>query len=376
MGKLLPAVLIFVWLATASSSLGADLPLERISLPPGFRIDLVARVPSAREMTVSPGGTLFVGSREGSVYAVPDIGKGSRAGKVVTIANGLDMPVGVDFRDGSLYVSAVSRVLRYDDIESRLDSPPRPVVVNGTFPTARAHGWKFIRFGPDGYLYVPVGAPCNICESDDPRFATIMRMKPDGGGLEVYASGIRNTVGFDWHPVTRELWFTENGRDWMGDDLPPDELNHAPRKGLNFGYPYCHGADTPDPEFGKKRSCGEFVPPAIKLGPHAAALGMRYYTGDMFPERYRNQIFIAEHGSWNRSRKIGYRVSLVRLEGNRAVDYEVFADGWEKDDRNWGRPVDVQVAPDGSLLVSDDYAGAIYRITYSGRQGAGKDPGK
>jgi glucose/arabinose dehydrogenase len=315
-------------------------------------------------MALGPNGTLFVGTRVGKVYAIVDRNRNNRADEVITVARGLRMPNGVAFRGGALYVGEVSRVLRYDNIEARLSNPPTPVVVNDTFPGDRHHGWKFIRFGPDGQLYVPVGAPCNVCERSDGHYALIMRMNPDGTGLEVFARGVRNTVGFDWHPETKTLWFTDNGRDWLGDDVPPDELNHAARKGLHFGFPYCHGGDISDPEFGGKHACEEFVPPAMKLGPHVAAIGMRFYTGTMFPDRYRNQIFIAEHGSWNRSTPIGYRVTLVRLEENRAVTYEVFAEGWLQGNAAWGRPADVLVMPDGALLVSDDRAGVIYRIVY------------
>jgi glucose/arabinose dehydrogenase len=240
------------------------------------------------------------------------------------------------------------------------------VVVSDQFPKDRHHGWKFIRFGPDGLLYVPVGAPCNICERNPDRYAVIMRMHPDGTHLETFARGIRNTVGFDWHPVTKELWFTDNGRDWLGDDRPPDELNRAPQPAMHFGFPYCHGGDIPDPEFGKRQPCSAFTPPAQALGPHVAALGMRFYTGAMFPESYRQQIFIAEHGSWNRTTPIGYRLMVVRLDNQRPVAYEPFAVGWLQDGRAWGRPVDVQVMADGSLLVSDDRADVIYRIRYKG----------
>jgi glucose/arabinose dehydrogenase len=318
-------------------------------------------------MTLGSEGTLFVGSRTaGKVYAVLDQNGDYQADEVITLAEGLNMPNGVAFRDGALYVAEVNRVLRYDDIETNLRRAPEPVVVNDQFPQDEHHGWKFIRFGPDGQLYVPVGAPCNVCDPEDERYAALLRMQPNGSGLEVFAHGIRNTVGFDWHPETNELWFTDNGRDMLGDDVPPDELNHAPEPGLHFGFPFCHGGDTPDPQFGRGRSCDEFTPPAQKLGPHVAALGMRFYTGTMFPEEYQNQIFIAEHGSWNRSEPIGYRVSLVRLdEDNNVTSYEVFAEGWlQEDGEFWGRPVDVQVMPDGSLLVSDDDSGAIYRITY------------
>jgi len=356
-------------LAACSSQPGSsgDLDLSRIKLPPGFRIEVFASgVENARSLALSPNGTLFVGSRSaGNVYAVIDRDSDHQADRVVRIARGLDMPNGVALRDGSLYVAEVSRILRYDDIEAHLDSPPQPAVVRRDYPSEHHHGWKFIRFGPDGWLYVPVGAPCNICLSDDRRFASITRMNPDGSAVEVFASGVRNTVGFDWHPGTKQLWFTDNGRDMMGDDIPPDELNHAPRQGLHFGYPFCHGADVADPEYGRRRGCGEFKPPAQALGPHVAALGMRFYTGTMFPPEYRGQIFIAEHGSWNRSTPIGYRIMLVRLKEGRAASYEVFAEGWLQGRQAWGRPVDLEVMPDGSLLVSDDHGDAIYRISYA-----------
>jgi glucose/arabinose dehydrogenase len=353
-------------LTAASGLLGAEkLPLERIQLPAGFQISLFAEVPNARSLTLSPNGTLFVGSQKaGRVYSIQSRGGEREVRKPIVVAERLNMPNGVAFKDGALYVAEVNRVLRFDGIESRLLEPPKPVVVNDSFPTDRQHGWKFIAFGPDGQLYVPVGAPCNICEPDPDRYALLKRMKPDGSGVETYARGIRNTVGFDWHPQTKELWFTDNGRDRQGDDVPPDELNHAPKPGLHFGYPYCHGGDIPDPEYGKKRPCSEFTAPTQKLGPHVAALGMRFYAGSMFPSEYRNQIFIAEHGSWNRSTPIGYRVTVVELNGNKAVSYKPFAQGWLQGSRAWGRPVDVLVMPDGALLVSDDEAGAIYRISY------------
>jgi glucose/arabinose dehydrogenase len=345
------------------------LPLDRIRLPPGFTIELVARVPGAREMAFGAHGTLFVGSVNGDVDAVALDARAGQAAQasVRKIASGLREPVGVAFRDGALYVSAVSQVLRFDDIEQRLDRPGKPAVVSDKFPTDGHHGWKFIAFGPDGKLYVPVGAPCNVCEPDPDRYANIMRMNADGSDLEIYARGIRNTVGFDWDPATRELWFTNNGRDNMGDDVPPDTLNHAPKAGLDFGFPYCHAGTIPDPEFGRKKPCSEFAAPAERLGAHVASLGMRFYTGTQFPQTYRGQIFIAEHGSWNRSSKVGYRVTIVKLDANRKpVAYEPFAQGWLQGQQAWGRPADVVVAPDGSLLVSDDTAGAIYRIRYRG----------
>jgi glucose/arabinose dehydrogenase len=354
-------VLAFGWLTPAAA---ADLPLASLKLPPGFEIELFARVPNARQMALGKD-TLFVGSmRAGKVYAIPL--KGAR--KPVVIADGLNLPVGVAFRDGDLYVSAVSRILRLRDIEARLNKPPRPEVVSSAYPTDTHHGWKFIAFGPDGRLYVPVGAPCNSCEPDPDRYATITALDVTSGKTEVVARGVRNSVGFDWQPQSGELWFTDNGRDLMGDDVPPDELNRLSRPGQHFGYPYCHGATIADPEFGKARRCSEFVPPVQNLGAHVASLGMRFYTGKQFPERYRNAVFIAEHGSWNRSSKVGYRVSVVRLQGNRAVSYEPFVTGWMQDEDAWGRPADVLVMPDGSLLVSDDHAGAIYRVSYRGNR--------
>ncbi len=361
------AAFIYTSLPTATAT---TLPLDTITLPPGFSISVYAEnVTGARSMTLSPEGTLYVGSRApGAVYAIPDRNGDGRGDEVIVVASGLNSPNGVAFRNGSLYVAEISRILRYDDIEARLDDPPEPVVVSDAFPDDPLHGWKFIAFGPDGKLYVPVGAPCNVCEPDDERFATIMRMNPDGSDLEIFARGIRNTVGFDWDPETGVLWFTDNGRDWLGEDTPPDELNRAPVAGLDFGFPYCHAGSIPDPEFGEGHPCSEFTPPVQDLGPHVAALGMRFYTGDMFPEEYTNQIFIAEHGSWNRAVPIGYRVTLVRLDENRTpVGYEVFADGWLQGREAWGRPVDVQVMPDGALLVSDDTANAVYRIGYTGR---------
>jgi glucose/arabinose dehydrogenase len=360
------ALSLFV-LAVARPAAAADLPLDRIQLPPGFAIELWARADGAREMALgrvdANGGTVFVGSRAGRVHAVRFDAQ-AKAASAVVVASGLQSPIGVAYRDGSLYVSAVSRILRIDNVERSLEQPPTPVVVTDKLTPDTHHGGKFLAFGPDGKLYVPTGAPCNVCEPDAKRYAQIARMNPDGSGLEIFAQGIRNSVGFDWDPRTRELWFTDNGRDMLGDDSPPDELNHAPRAGMNFGYPYCHAGDLRDPEFGSKRRCDEFTPPAQKLGPHVASLGMRFYSGSMFPPEYRNQIFIAEHGSWNRSKKIGYRISMVRVKDNQAVGYETFASGWLQGESAWGRPTDVLTLPDGSLLVADDHAGAIYRITY------------
>jgi glucose/arabinose dehydrogenase len=360
MARLLAAALL-LWACRGGAQ---GISLEKIELPPGFEIAVYARdVPRARSMALGANGTLFVGTRDHQVYAIVDRDGDQRADRVLTIATGLRVPNGVAVRDGALYVSEIHRVLRFDDIESRLDNPPEPVVVYDRLPQDKRHGWKFIAFGPDGRLYVPVGAPCNICEREDP-YASLTRMNPDGSGFEIFARGIRNTVGFDWHPQTKALWFTENGRDYLGDDQPPDELNRAAEVGMHFGYPYCHGGSIADPEYGDKQPCAKFTPPAAKLGAHVAALGMRFYTGTMFPSEYRNRIFLAEHGSWNRGQKIGYRVSTVRVEDGKASDYSAFAAGWLRGESAWGRPVDVQQMPDGALLVSDDQAGAIYRISY------------
>jgi glucose/arabinose dehydrogenase len=364
-----PVLLILALLGCATpaaDSAAQEGRLASIELPDGFTIEHWASVPNARSMARSPAGTIYVGNRTGgSVYAVV-AGEGGR--RVVEIASGLRMPNGVAFHEGALYVAEVSRVLRYDGNEERLDDPPEPVVVIDDYPSDRHHGWKYIALGPDGWLYVPVGAPCNICDSENPIYASITRVKPDGSGREIYAEGVRNTVGFTWHPETGDLWFTDNGRDNLGNDVPPDELNRATEKGQHFGYPYCHGGDIPDPEFGRGENvCSKYVAPAQNLGPHVAALGVKFYQGEMFPAEYRGDLFIAEHGSWNRDTPIGYRVMRVELDGHRATSYEVFAEGWlpGRDESDvWGRPVDLLFLPDGSMLLSDDTAGAIYRIAY------------
>ncbi len=349
-----------------------DPMLSRISLPEGFSISLYSNeVPGARSLALGADGTLFVGTRGSTVYALRDTDGDNYAETVHIIADNLNTPNGIAFRDRALYVAEISRVLRYDGIESRLSSPPDPVVIIDTLPKDRHHGWKFIRFGPDGKLYVPVGAPCNVCKRNDERYAAILRVNPDGTNLEVFAHGVRNTVGFDWHPESGVLWFTDNGRDNISEDprindnSPPDELNRAGKAGLHFGFPYCHGADVQDPRFGSERGCDESTPPQWELPAHVAALGMRFYTGSMFPASWKNVIFIAEHGSWNRSVPIGYRVTSVRLdESGNAASYGVFAHGWLGGEGTaWGRPVDVLVAPDGALLVSDDLRGAVYRIS-------------
>nr|WP_245756163.1 sorbosone dehydrogenase family protein [Pontibacter chinhatensis] len=345
-----------------------DKDLERIKLPEGFRIDFYARdVENARSMAMSETGILFVGTRSNDkVFAVVDANKDGKADEVVEVASGLTSPNGVALRNGDLYVAEISRILKFPNIEQTFRNKPKYEVVYDKYPTETHHGWKYIAFGPDGKLYVPVGAPCNICKEKDPVYASITRLNPDGTGMEVYAEGVRNTVGFDWHPETKNLYFTDNGRDMMGDNLPPDELNRATEKGQHFGYPYCHAGTISDPEFGKQGNCQDFVAPVQNLTPHGAALGMKFYTGKMFPQEYKNRIFIAEHGSWNRSEKSGYRLMQAITDGSGNItSYEPFAEGWLEGEKDWGRPVDVLVMKDGSLLVSDDKYNAIYRITYA-----------
>ena len=367
------ALALLLGLAGAATLLPPNADLSLIDLPEGFTIESYADdVPNARQMVLSPSGILFVGSRRGGqVHAVVDHDGDFKADQVYLIDDSLTMPSGVAFHDGALYVGAVNRILRYDDIEAHLDDPPEPVVVVDDLPSDGHHGWKYLDFGPDGKLYVPVGAPCNVCEKPDP-YAAILRMNPDGTEREVYARGVRNSVGFAWHPVTGDLWFTDNGRDNISpdvtitDNLPPGELNRAPEAGLHFGFPYIHGGIIPDPKFGEGHSPDDYTPPAQRLGPHVAPLGLVFYTGEMFPDGYKNQILIAEHGSWNRQQKIGYRITLVTVYDNRQpVTYTTFAEGWLQDGVSWGRPNDLEMMPDGSLLVSDDQAGAIYRITYT-----------
>ena len=340
--------------------------LAEIQLQPGFGIHMFAEnVGNARSLAVGPNGTVFVGNRSGgAVLGLVDNDGDMVADEQITISSGMNEPNGVYVHNGDLYVGEVHRIIRYDDIENTMRNNPQPTVVYDQLPTDRRHGWKYVAIGPDNKLYTAVGAPCDICESDE-IFATMVRMDLDGSNFEIYARGIRNTVGFDWNPATGNLWFTDNGRDRMGDDVPFDELNRITEPNMHFGYPYCHQGDVPDPEFGNRRACSEFTPPAQNLGPHVASLGMKFYDGTMFPAEYQGDVFIAEHGSWNRSQRIGYRVTHVNVENGQATSYEPFAEGWLQGQERWGRPVDVLVMPDGSLLVSDDYNNAVYRIYYT-----------
>ncbi len=341
----------------------ADLPLEKIKLPPGFSISLWAEVPDARALTLGEKGTVFVGSKSaGNVYAITDH---NDKRQVRIIASKLKQPFGVAFYQGALYVSSVNRILRYDRIEENLEQPPQPIVVTDSLPNESFHGWRYIAFGPDNLLYVSVGAPCDACEADQSKYALISRLMPDGSKHEIFAQGVRNSVGFDWHPETKELWFTDIGRNWMSGFVPPDELNHAPRKSMHFGFPYCHANNILDPKFGAKRSCERSTPPAIELDVNVSSMGMRFYTGNMFPAQYKNQIIIAEHGSMNQRTQAGHQLKWVHIDKNKVIKKEVFAAGWLENGNAWGRPVDVLVMPDGALLISDDQAGAIYRISYT-----------
>ena len=379
-----PALQIFTCLVLTSCLyafpiLAADkaINLAELSLPQGFTISLVSdEVPNARQMALSAGGILYVGTRKaGKVYALlPRKGPGKGPGKglndpeVVVIAQNLTMPSGVVILDGDLYVGALDRVLKYPNIDKQLQnsssSKPITEVLSENLPDKTHHGWKYLSAGPDGYLYVPVGAPCNICLSDNPVFASIQRMDPESGTMSTYAEGIRNTVGMAWHPETDRLWFTDNGRDMLGDDIPAEEVNEVRDVLAHYGYPYIHAGDISDPEFGKGKNAEDYVRPRYKIQAHSAALGISFYTGQQFPDQYRNALFIAEHGSWNRTEKVGYRVSVLRWEAGQKV-YEPFISGWLNGDTSWGRPNDVLVSPEGDLLISDDQAGAIYRVSYT-----------
>ena len=340
-----------------------QLPTKELRLPQGFKVETyISGIADARSLRIGDKGTVFVGNRtHDKVYAVIERG-GKR--EAITIASGLDRPNGLAFKDGTLYVAEGTKISKLERIEDRLDNPPRPVAIYSDFPDHRSHGWKFLGVGPDNKLYVSVGAPCNICEPPAAN-AQIRRLNLDGSGAEPYALGVRNSVGFDFHPGSKELYFTDNGREGLSEELPNDELNRVTKPGQHFGYPYCHQGDVSDSEFGRGRSCNEFVPPVAKLGAHAEAFGMRVYTGTIFPAKYRGGIFIARHGSGNRSNQVGGDLIYATLNRDGSVrSWEPFMTGFLKNNAYLGRPVDVQPMRDGSLLVSDDYAGAVYRISY------------
>ncbi len=357
----------------ASGLTHAALPLEKLNLPEGFSISVYAdKVKNARQMALGDKGTVFVGSRSaGLVHAVIDSDKDGTADKVIKIASDLVMPSGLTFKDGDLYVSEVSQIRKFSNIEANLDSPGKGEIIINDLPSDRHHGWKNIDFGPDGQLYVPVGTPCNVCitkggeEFDDERYDSILKYDLTTKKRTWVARGVRNSVGFDWHPKTQELWFSDNGRDWMGDDLPPCEINRVSEEGQHFGYPYIHGGDIPDPDFGEGKKPEDYTPPVARLGAHVAPLGIHFYQGAQFPAEYKNKLFVAEHGSWNRSSKVGYRVMMATTTETGVEKYETFIDGWlQPGDEVWGRPVAFLPMPDGSLLISDDFADAIYRVTY------------
>jgi len=348
--------------------LWADSP-QPLIVPPGFSIEtLNFEAPNARQMALTEAGTLILGTRRaGKVYAVPNALTDPNP-QVVTLLSDLKMPSGVAVQNGDLYIGAVERILKITDIDRQVKADAPFTVVTDKLPSESHHGWKYLKFGPDRFLYVPVGAPCNICLSDDPRFASLLKMDPSSGATTLYAQGIRNTVGFAWHPTDNSLWITDNGRDMMGDDIPPEELNVATGPGNHFGYPFVHGDDIADPEFGdhKDKSKHTFTPPALKIQAHSAALGITFYDSAQFPQNYRNAIFIAEHGSWNRSKKVGYQVSVVLPKADGVLSYQPFVTGWLVDEKSSGRPNDVLVTPDGSLLISDDQRGVVYRVRYNG----------
>lgn len=354
----------------------SSVSLGYLNTPAGFTVEEFSdQVPGARQLAVSPSGVVYVGTRrtgeKGKVYAVVDLDNDMKADTVYTLVSGLRMPNGVAFKDGDLYIAEVSKIWKLKDIESNLANPPSPILVTDNYPTETSHGWKYIAFGPDGKLYIPVGAPCNICnnEEEKPIYASLTRINTDGSNREIIAHGIRNTVGFTWHPKTGNIWFNDNGRDWLGDDIPPGELNELTEEGQHFGFPYLHASSVWDPEFGDagKHREAEFKKPVQELGPHVAPLGLHFYTGNMFPKEYKYQAFIAEHGSWNRSEKNGYRIMMVTFdEHGNPISYVPFLTGWlqsEEDIR--GRPVSIVQLEDGSLLISDDHSGKIYRVSYS-----------
>lgn len=339
------------------------LPTAKLKLPPGFNIEVYASgMANARSLREGDKGTVFVGSRlVDKVYAITNK-DGKRSVKI--LASGLYRPNGLAFHKGTLYIAELSKISKIENVEDKLDNPPKPTLVYDDLPKDEAHGWKFIGIGPDNKLYVPIGQPGNNVMPSD-KHAQIRRMNLDGTGVEVVALGVRNTVGFDWNPATKELYFTDNGRDWLSEDIPEDELNRVKKVGEHFGSPYCYQGNFTDPEFGWGRACSEFTAPVGLMGPHTAALGMRFYTGDMFPKNFKNTIFVARHGSWNKSKKEGGDVVAVTLNKDGTVkSVQPFLTGFIEDNKYIGRPVDVQQMKDGSLLVSDDWNGAVYRITY------------
>jgi len=363
------ALFCIVHLSPATANTAQEI-VKQLHIPTGFSLSIYAdNVPNARSLALGDNGIVFVGSGpEGKVYALQDKDQDGIAEQRYIIAENLSMPNGVAYKNGSLYVAEISRIIRFDNISQQLKNPPKPIVVFDQFPTDTHHGWKYLRFGPDNKLYTAVGAPCNICKPDKDIYASLLRLNADGTQFEIIGHGIRNTVGFDWQPESQALFFTDNGRDYLGDDLPPDELNHWTTKGDHFGYPYCHGGDIADPEFGADKKCKDFTPPAWKFKAHIAPLGLRFYQGQQFPAEYKNQLFVAQHGSWNRTEPQGYRVVLVKFNHEQAISEQDFISGWlNKDGEVLGRPVDILTLANGSLLISDDKLGVIYKVSYQGK---------
>ena len=339
------------------------IPLDQFKVPKGFNLELYASgMPNARSLALGSKGTVFVGSRlQDKVYAITNK-NGKHEAKV--LVSGLYRPNGVAFKDGTLYIAELSQISKIDNVEDKLDSSPKPVVIYNDLPKDEAHGWKFLAIGPDNKLYVEVGQPGNNVLHDKDH-GQLRRLNLDGSGAEVIAFGVRHSVGFDWNPTTKELYFSDNGRDWMSEDVPEDKLNRLTKVGQDFGAPYCYQGNIPDPEFGWGHSCSEFVPPILLTGPHSAGLGLRFYTGSMFPAKYKNAIFLARHGSWNRTKKFGGDILVVYLNKDGTVkSSEVFLTGFLQNNNYIGRPVDVMNMPDGSMLISDDWNGAVYRLTY------------
>ena len=341
--------------------------LKQLHLPYGFKISIYADdVPNARQMAVSQQGIVYVGSQDGNVYALEDKDGDGVAENRYILAQNLNLPNGVAYKAGALYVAEVNRIIRFDKIEANLENPPAPVVVFDQLPSTKHHGWKYLRFGPDGKLYSAVGAPCNICKPEDEIYASLFRINPDGSGFQILADGIRNTVGFDWEPGTRHLFFNDNGRDHLGDDVPADELNQWTGNREHYGFPYCHAGNVPDPEFAQNKKCGQLKGPVWRYKAHVAPLGMRFYTGSQFPESYYKQLFVAQHGSWNRSQPQGYQVALVKFREAEPFSEQPFVSGWLTPSGDvLGRPVDVLQMPNGSLLISDDKLGVIYKVEYT-----------
>jgi glucose/arabinose dehydrogenase len=373
-GQYLQRMILPIFLAGlgVDAATGADaLPLDKLVMPAGFHIEVYAEVENPRQMAQGDDGVIYVGSmRPGKVHAVRDTNGDHKGDQVTVIADELELPSGIAYRNGDLYVGAVSKILVYRNIQKQFGADLfTSEVLLDSLPAERHHGWKYLEFGPDGYLYIPVGAPCNICLSDDETFAAIHRLNVDAKPaiLEPFVKGVRNTVGFDFHPTTGDLWFADNGRDMLGDDVPPCELNHVTAAGQHFGYPFFHGHSIADPEFGTDKNPADYVEPALDLGPHVAPLGMMFYTGTQFPEAYQQQILIPEHGSWNRSPEAGHtghRITSARTDADGKLHYEVMIEGWLQDNVAWGRPADLLQLKDGSLLISDDLANVIYRLTY------------